>query len=530
MNQLALSEVHLSEQRSEKKAITDILIVGGGTAGWMAAAALSHVYKNRQCRIRLVESDQIGTVGVGEATIPVIQKFNQMLGIDENDFIKNTQGTFKLGIQFVNWGSLGNSYVHPFGPYGMSMGYLSFYHYWLRHAAAGKTIDPGEYSIAIQAALRGRFMPPTKMPNSPLSQISYAYHFDAGLYAKYLRDFAQARGVERIEGEIERVKLRAENGFIEKVVLKTGQELSAQLFIDCTGFRGLLIEKAMNTGYDDWTHWLPCDTAVVVPSSNKTDPLPYTRSTAHTAGWQWRIPLQHRTGNGHVFCSKYMSDEQAKKILLENIEGDVLAEPRFIRFKTGMRRKFWNKNCVAMGLASGFLEPLESTSIHLIQSSISKLIALLPMADIDPTVVDKYNELLTSEFTFVRDFIILHYKVSQRTDSEFWNYCRHMEVPETLQKKLDLYQASGRLFRDNNELFDEVSWFSVMQGQGLRARDYHPLADQLESAEFLRLMDEIKSVIGRSADAMPTHAEYIAKYCSASDTMKQPMLLSSKYS
>lgn len=498
-----------------ENSIKEILIVGGGTAGWMAAAALSHVYKNKQCRIRLIESDQIGTVGVGEATIPVIQKFNQMLGIDENDFVRHTQGTFKLGIEFVNWGSIGNSYVHPFGPYGMNMGYLSFYHYWLRHAANQQTKNPGEFSIGIQAALRGRFMPPANIPNSPLSQISYAYHFDASLYANYLRRFAEARGVERVEGEVQQVKLRADDGYIEKVLLRNGQELSAQLFIDCTGFRGLLIEQAMNTGYDDWTHWLPCDTAVAVPSKNITAPLPYTRATAHTAGWQWRIPLQHRTGNGHVFCSKYMSDAQAQKILLDNIDGEALADPRFIRFKTGVRRKFWNKNCVAMGLASGFLEPLESTSIHLIQSSISKLIALLPAADFDENISEKYNEFLTSEFIFVRDFIILHYKASQRTDSEFWNYCRHMQVPETLQTKLDLYQRSGRLFRDKNELFDEVSWFAVMQGQGLQVRSYHPLADQIESAEFQHVMQEIKAVVDRAADAMPTHADYIAKHCAA---------------
>lgn len=495
--------------------LKDILIVGGGTAGWMAAAALSHVYKNQECRIRLIESDQIGTVGVGEATIPVIQKFNQMLGIDENDFIKHTQGTFKLGIEFVNWGSLDNSYIHPFGSYGMSMGYLSFYHYWLRLAAEQQVRNPGDYSISIQAALRGRFMPPAKIPNSPLSQIGYAYHFDASLYAKYLRNFAEQRGVERIEGEISQVALRAEDGFIDKVILKNGDSLSAQLFIDCTGFRGLLIEQAMNTGYDDWSHWLPCDTAVAVPSKNISEPLPYTRSTAHSAGWQWRIPLQHRTGNGHVFCSKYMSDEQATKILLDNIEGEALADPRFIRFKTGMRRKFWNKNCVAMGLASGFLEPLESTSIHLIQSSISKLIALLPDATFAQETIDKYNELLTSEFTYVRDFIILHYKVSQRTDSEFWNYCRLMQVPETLQKKLELYESSGRIFRDNNELFDEVSWFAVMQGQGLQPKNYHPLANQIEPNEFRHIMQEIKSVVARAADAMPPQAEYIAKHCAA---------------
>lgn len=515
MNEYEPMTDHLSMDNN----IKEILIVGGGTAGWMAAAALSHVYKNRQCRIRLIESDQIGTVGVGEATIPVIQKFNQMLGIDENDFIKHTQGTFKLGIQFVDWGSLGNSYIHPFGSYGMSMGYLSFYHYWLRLAATQQTQDPGEYSIAIQAALRGRFMPPANIPNSPLSQISYAYHFDAGLYAKYLRNFSQQRGVERIEGEIAQVVLRPDDGFIDKVVLKNGDSLSAQLFIDCTGFRGLLIEQAMNTGYDDWSHWLPCDTAVTVPSKNIAAPLPYTRSKAHSAGWQWRIPLQHRTGNGHVFCSKYMNDDDAKSILLDNIEGETLADPKFIRFKTGMRRQFWNKNCVAMGLASGFLEPLESTSIHLIQSSISKLIALLPTAEFNQETIDKYNELLTAEFTFVRDFIILHYKVSQRSDSEFWNYCRHMQVPDTLQRKLELYESSGRLFRDNNELFDEVSWFAVMQGQGLRPRDYHPLANQIETEEFHHIMQEVKAVVQRAADAMPTQADYIAKHCAAQNAV-----------
>ena len=497
------------------KQIRDILIVGGGTAGWMAAAAFSHVFKHKNCRIRLVESDQIGTVGVGEATIPVIQKFNQMLGIDEHDFIRKTQGTFKLGIQFVNWGSLGHSYIHPFGPYGMNMGYLSFYHYWLRLQAQGKSIDPGEYSICIQAALRGRFMPPAKIPNSPLSQISYAYHFDAGLYAKYLREFAHERGVQRIEGEVEQVTLNPDNGFIEKITLKNGESLGAQLFIDCTGFRGLLIEKALSTGYDDWTHWLPCDTAVVVPTANTTEPLPYTRSTAHTAGWQWRIPLQHRTGNGHVFCSKFMADETARDVLLQHLEGDVLAEPRFIRFKTGMRRKFWNKNCVAMGLASGFLEPLESTSIHLIQSSISKLLALFPTADFPRENSDKYNELLSSEFAFVRDFIILHYKVSQRTDSEFWNYCRLMDIPESLRKKIELYQSCGRIFRDNNELFDEVSWFAVMQGQGLVPDAYHPIVDQMDTTELDRIMQEIKTVIDRSAAAIPSQTEYIQKYCMA---------------
>jgi tryptophan halogenase len=500
---------------SKDDRIRNIVIVGGGTAGWMAAAAFSHVLKKDTCKITLIESDQIGTVGVGEATIPVIQKFNQMLGIDENDFIKHTQGTFKLGIQFVNWGKIGNSYMHPFGPYGMQMGHLSFFHYWLRLSATYGAIDPGEFSIATQASALGKFNPPSNIPNSPLSQISYAYHFDAGLYAKYLRAFAEARGVERVEGEITNVSLVPENGFIDSVELKDGSHIGGDLFVDCSGFRGLLIGGALNVGFEDWNHWLPCDSAITAPSRNVTPVPPFTRSTAHAAGWQWRIPLQHRTGNGHVYSSKYMSDEKAKEILLANIEGDVLAEPRVIRFKTGMRNKFWVKNCVAIGLSSGFLEPLESTSIHLIQSSISKFIALLPNRSFSEAEINKYNDMVAAEFIAVRDFIILHYKLSQRDDSEFWNYCRDMDVPASLNQKLDLYKASGRIFRDNNELFDDTSWFAVMQGQGLAVDAYHPLVDQIPEEEFQRIMTEIKSVIARSAQVMSSHQEYITKYCAA---------------
>lgn len=493
--------------------IKNVVIVGGGTAGWMTAAALSHVLGSKRCSITLIESDHIGTVGVGEATIPVILKYNQALGIDENEFLKKTQGTFKLGIQFINWGDIGNSYIHPFGGYGMSIGYLGFYHYWLRYHAQKHAEDPGEYSICIQGALRNKFMMPTQIPNSPLSQISYAYHFDASLYAKFLREYAEIREVKRVEGEVQKVNLKLEDGYIESVNLKNGQVISGDLFIDCTGFCGLLIEQALNTGYEDWSHWLPCNSAVTVPSE-KIDPLPsYTRATAHSAGWQWRIALQHRAGNGHVYCNKYMSDDDAKKILLENVQGKVLAEPRVIRFKTGIRRKFWNKNCVAIGLSSGFLEPLESTSIHLIQSSISKLISLFPYDSFDQQVIDKYNEMLTQEFVAIRDFIILHYKVSSRTDSEFWQYCKHMEVPATLQRKLDLYKSSGRIFRDNNELFDDVSWFAVMHGQGLKAEKYHPLVDEIDDDKFLKFMNEIKEVINRSAEAMPLHEDYIAKNC-----------------
>ena len=505
----------MAEELSEGKSISDVLIVGGGTAGWMTAAALANVFSKTHCRIRLVESDQIGTVGVGEATIPVVLKFNQMLGIDEDDFLRSTQGTFKLGIQFVNWGSLGNRYIHPFGSYGTPMGSLSFYHNWLKYHREGKSRDIGEFSIAVQAALNGKFMRPANMPNSPLSQIAYAYHFDAGLYAQYLRSFSEKKGVERIEGEIVDVAIRPDDGFIESVNLKNGEKLSADLYIDCTGFRGLLIEQALNTGFIDWSHYLPCDRAVTVPSKNIGPPDSFTRATAHTAGWQWRIPLQHRTGNGHVYSSKYMRDEEAKDILLKNIEGDTLAEPKFIQFKTGMRQKFWNKNCVAIGLSSGFLEPLESTSIHLIQSSIAKLLALFPTADFAQPVIDKYNQIMCSEFIGVRDFIILHYKATDRTDSAFWNYCRHMDIPQNLADKIELYQSSGRLFRDNNELFDEISLIAVMHGQGIRAQRYHPMVDDINEIEFDRLMKEIKSVIDHSAQAMPRHGDFIDKHCAA---------------
>lgn len=493
--------------------IKKIIVVGGGTAGWMTAAALSNVFSKDACTITLVESDQIGTVGVGEATIPIVQKFNQMLGINEDDFLKNTQGTFKLGIQFVDWGVLGSRYIHPFGSYGTNMGTLSFYNYWLKYFSQGKTKDIGEYSIAAQAALRGKFMRPATVPNSPLSQITYAYHFDAGLYAKYLRSFSEKKGVERIEGEIVDVQVVADTGFIKSILLKDGKKLEGELFIDCTGFRGVLIEKTLNTGFIDWSNYLLCDRAVAVPSKNISIPDSYTRSIAHTAGWQWRIPLQHRTGNGHVYCSKYMDDDEAKRILLDNIEGEALAEPKVIHFKTGMRKKFWSKNCVAIGLSSGFLEPLESTSIHLIQSSISKLLALFPTKNFEQEIIDKYNHILSAEFIGVRDFIILHYKATQRTDSPFWNYCRTMDIPKTLQQKIELYEAGGRLFRDNNELFDEISLVAVMHGQGIRARSYHPMADDINEVEFERLMREIKSVIDRSADAMPTHNDFILKNC-----------------
>ncbi len=495
--------------------IRKILIVGGGTAGWMAAAAMAKVLKNQYCEIQLVESDAIGTVGVGEATIPQIQLFNQMLGLDENEFIRRTQGTFKLGIQFVNWGHIGERYLHAFGEVGKDMEGVQFYHYWLKLFQAGEAPNIDAYTLNCLAAEQGRFMRPVDAGNSPLSRIAYAFHFDAARYAMFLRDYAMERGVHRREGKIENVSLRPDDGFIESVTLDDGETLEADLFIDCSGFRGLLIEQALNTGYEEWTRWLPCDRAVAVPCAKVGDPVPYTRSTAHSAGWQWRIPLQHRTGNGHVYCSQFISDDEAADTLLKNLDGEPLADPKFIRFTTGKRLKFWNKNCVALGLASGFMEPLESTSIHLVQSGIAKLMSLFPNRNFDQEDADEYNRQVDFEYTRIRDFLIAHYHITQRDDSEFWNQCRTMEIPETLQQKMDHYRKNGRIFRTNEELFNETSWLEVMHGQGLPAQGYHPVVDTLTKDEIARRLNSIRSVISKSVEYMPKHADYIAEHCPA---------------
>ncbi|WP_286806062.1 MULTISPECIES: tryptophan halogenase family protein [unclassified Marinimicrobium] len=495
--------------------VRKVMIVGGGTAGWMAAAAMAKVLKNQYCDIQLVESDSIGTVGVGEATIPQIQLFNQMLGLDENEFIRRTQGTFKLGIQFVNWGHIGERYLHAFGEVGKDMEGVQFYHYWLKLFQAGEAPNIDAYTLNCQAVEQGRFMRPVDAGNSPLSRIAYAFHFDAARYAMFLRDYAMERGVRRREGKIERVSLRPGDGFIESITLDDGETLEADLFIDCSGFRGLLIEQALKTGYEEWSRWLPCDRAVAVPCAKVAEPVPYTRSTAHSAGWQWRIPLQHRTGNGHVYCSQFISDDEAADTLLKNLDGEPLADPKFIRFTTGKRLKFWNKNCVALGLASGFMEPLESTSIHLVQSGIAKLMSLFPNRNFDQEDIDEYNRQVDFEYTRIRDFLIAHYHVTQRDDSEFWNYCRTMDVPDTLKQKMNHYRKNGRIFRTNEELFNETSWLEVMHGQGLKAEGYHPIVDTLSKDEIARRLESIRNVINKSVEYMPKHSEFIAKHCAA---------------
>lgn len=489
-----------------------IVIVGGGTTGWMAAAGFAKALVPLGYEVTLVESDEIATVGVGEATIPPIKAFNALLGFDESEFLKRTLGTYKLGIEFVNWGRENHRYMHPFGSIGSPYGPLSFYHYWLKYHLQGNSDDLGEYCIAVQAARQNKFTRPVNKPGSPLQRIDYAYHFDASLYAKYLREYAEAGGVRRIEGIVNEIKLRDDNGYIDSLELKSGQIVNADFYIDCTGFSALLIEQALHTGYDDWNNYLLCDSAIAVQSFNTEAPRPFTRSTAHEAGWQWEIPLQHRTGNGYVYASRYINDDLAKNTLLNHVSGELVNEPRTIRFKPGMRKKMWNKNCVAMGLASGFIEPLESTSIHLIQAAIVKLISMFPAGDFSEYDQNQYNQMMADDYLCTRDFIILHYKATERTDTAFWRYCKAMDIPDSLNNRLELYRRNGRIFLKPHDIFKEESWVSVLQGQGIVPADYHPLADALSGPALDQYMKRISSGISQSISTMPLHADFIAKY------------------
>lgn len=500
-----------------KKRIKKIIIVGGGTAGWMTAATLAKVLGKDYCEVQLIESDAIGTVSVGEATIPQISLFNKILGIDENDFVKKTKGTFKLGIEFVDWTKQGGGYMHPFGDHGKGMDAIQFHHYWLKLHQQGKVLDLETYSLAAVAARQGKFMRPQNMGNSPLSEINYAFHFDATLYADYLRNYSIERGVKRIEGKVIDVCLRHSDGFIDSLKLESGERIEGDLFVDCTGFRGLLIEGALKTGFDDWSDQLPCDTAVAMPCLAKNnEPLkPYTQSIAQKAGWIWRIPLQHRVGNGYVYPSKYVSDDDAVDILKAQMEGEPIGEPHFLRWKTGMRKKGWNKNCIAIGLSAGFVEPLESTGLHLIQSAIAKFMGLFPHQGFDQIDIDTYNQQAKTELEYIRDFIVLHYKATDRDDSEFWRFCKNMKVTDRLQAKIDLYRANGRIYRENMELFNETSWLAVMHGQGVKPEGYHPLVDTLHEDEIERRLAHIKAVIDKSAETMPMQDEFISKYCKA---------------
>ncbi|MBC9034736.1 tryptophan 7-halogenase [Sphingomonas sp. JC676] len=489
-----------------------IVIAGGGTAGWMAAAAFGRFLESGY-RIRLIESEEIGTVGVGEATIPQIRLFNEALGLDENAFLRATGGTFKLGIEFDGWTEPGHRYMHAFGDIGRDVGLIAFQHYWLRARGLGIAKPLHAYSMNETAARAGRMHRGGPLTAAAIPPIPYAFHFDAGLYAAYLRRFAENRGVERIEGKIAEVA-RVENGDVAALVLESGQRIDGDLFLDCTGFRGLLIEGALETGYEDWSRWLPCDRALAVPTANVGAPLPYTRAIAREAGWQWRIPLQHRTGNGHVYCSAFTSDQAAADVLLANLEGKPLAEPRPLRFVTGRRRRAWNRNVVAMGLASGFLEPLESTSIHLIQAAVSRLLKLLPTLPVADALRDEYNRESDFEIERIRDFLILHYWANARPEP-FWQACREMTLPDTLLAKIELWRDAGTIVREHEELFTEDGWLQVLAGQGVEARRHHPLADQIPAADLAEYMETLELLYRREAEALPGHADFIARNCAA---------------
>ncbi len=495
--------------------IRKIVIVGGGTAGWMTAAALSKVLGPNFASITLVESDAIGTVGVGEATIPQINVFNRLIGIDENDFVRKTKGSFKLGIQFVDWKKLGHSYFHPFGKYGVDMAGVSFHAYWLRLYQQGLVPWIDEYCLQAKAAETGKFMRPIDAGNSPLSEIAYAFHFDAGLYALFLREHAEARGVVRREGKIKQVHQRSTDGYLESVELEDGHRIDGDLFIDCSGFHGLLIEQTLQAGYEDWSHWLPCNRAVAVPCESVAEITPYTRSTAREAGWQWRIPLQHRIGNGYVYSSEYISQDEATAKLLANLDGKPLADPRLIKFVTGRRQKYWDKNVVAIGLSAGFMEPLESTSIWFIQAGLAQFLAHFPDGSFGDVDRDRYNRVMKTLTEETRDFLILHYKATERDDTPFWNYCRTMAIPEKLEERMKIFADTGRVYRENEELFTETSWFAVMAGQMTQPRSFDPVARCLSLEETQSRLRQIESAMLASADYMPLHNEFIRENCAA---------------
>ncbi|MBA4763744.1 tryptophan halogenase family protein [Sphingomonas sp.] len=490
--------------------IKRIVVAGGGTAGWMAAAALARTM-GHTVAVTLVESEAIGTVGVGESTIPPLVVYNRLLGINEAEFMRATQATFKLGILFDNWKQPGDRYFHSFGYTGKDHWAAGFQHYWLEGRARGHTQPYDGYCLELVAALQSKF---AQLPDN---KVNYAYQLDSGLYARFLRQVAEADGVARIEGKIARVELDGESGDIAALELDGGRRVEGDLFLDCTGFRALLIEGALHAGYDDWTHWLPCDSAIALQTPNVRPPVPYTRAMAHDAGWQWRIPLQHRTGNGIVYCSRYLDHDAALERLLGNIEGEPLTPPNKIRFQTGARRKQWHRNCIAIGLSGGFMEPLESTSIHLIQRAILRLIRMMPQGAISPRDVAEFNDQQFQDMEQIRDFLILHYKATDRRDSPFWRQCAAMDVPDSLAQKIELFRETARVFRRNEELFAENSWVQVMLGQGIEPKAWHPIAGKLNDDELDRLLGMIRQDVTRTVAGLPAHADYVARYCGAAE-------------
>ena len=489
------------------QAVSKVVIVGGGTAGWITAALFTKLL-GRKIQLTLVESEQIGIVGVGEATIPPIIHLNNALGIDEKEFLRATKGSIKLGIQFDGWAE-GASYMHAFGGVGKNYPFCDFHHFWVRARQLGLDTDFWDYSLNYQASINGKFAHLRQLPGTDMQGIAYAYHFDANLYAKFLAERCISHGVQRIEGKISQVVQHPQTGYIESVITESGQRVDADLFIDCSGMHGLLHDKTLNVGFEDWSHWLPCDRAVAVPCEGRYPAEPFTRSIAREAGWQWRIPLQHRIGNGHVYSSKYMDDARAQDILLQNLDGKALSEPRLIKFRTGRRLKQWHKNVVAIGLSSGFLEPLESTSIHLIQTAATRLAKLFPHQGIDMQLVETFNRQSQLEFEQIRDFVILHYKLNTRNDSKFWRDCRDMEIPATLEEKINLFRHTGRVFRENDELFSEIAWQQVMIGQGCVPQDYHPIAANLDKTQLQDMMKSLQTIIGQTVEKLPPYQQFL---------------------
>lgn len=491
---------------SKTPKIHKYIIAGGGTAGWMAAAMISKIM-GKQIDLTVVESDAIGTVGVGEATIPPLLKFNRFLGVNEAEFMRETQATFKLGISFENWKNVGEDYFHSFGHTGKDHWTSGFQHFWLGGRARGLATEFEDYCLEVVAGLDGKF---AQLPDNGLN---YAYHLDSSRYAKFLRKIAEENGTIRKEGKIEDVTLDSGSGYIRSLVLESGETLDADFFFDCTGFRSILMGKALDVGYDDWSNYLPCDSAIAVQTKSVGTPKPYTRAIAHDAGWQWRIPLQHRTGNGLVYCSKYMDQDTALDRLTNNLEGEMITDPKFIRFTTGARERQWEKNCVTLGLSGGFMEPLESTSIHLIQRSILRFLRMVPSDEISMADVKEFNEQTFEDMDKIRDFLIMHYCVTDRRDTEFWRYVSNMQIPDSVQQKIDLFSDTARVFRKNEELFAENSWIQCMMGQGIIPKSYHPIADKMTDEELKYFLGTIKNNISRTVSTLPIHGEYVKRYC-----------------
>lgn len=486
---------------------THVVIAGGGTAGWLSAYALAKRLGNL-LDISLVESDQIGTVGVGEATIPTLRSFHQLIEIEEREFMRATQATFKLGISFEGWGSPDENYMHSFGVIGQSTWMAEFHQYWLEAKANGFGGNLEDYCLELKAAKAKKFA--VKAGQTPLN---YAFHFDATAYAQFLRRKSEALGVQRVEGKISKTNVNPDTGNIQSLELDQSHRISGDFFIDCTGFKGLLIGEALGVDNEDWSHWLAADRALAVQTENVEPPPPYTRAIAHPSGWQWRIPLQHRTGNGLVYSSRFCSDDEAYSTLLANLSGSIHKEPRLLKFKTGRRKKAWHKNCVAVGLSSGFLEPLESTSIHLITTSLVRLMRLFPFSEEMSFLSERFNHETTFELEAVRDFIILHYKQTQREDSDFWNHYRTMDIPESLAERINIFREHGYVWPDSVNLFRVDSWLQVMMGQGLLPKSRHGAGRILPPEALKPQLEKLRSFVSSNLSTLPDHGDFIKHYC-----------------